>query len=201
MSWEEAWSEGRTGWDAGKGAPPLVELIGSGRLPKGRALVPGCGSGYDVFNLAEAGWEVDGLDVAPTAVERFKSLREERGISAEKAHITNADFFAYEADPYDLIFDYTFLCAIELERRHDWARKTASLLDDDGLLVTLVFPMGDGFEYEEGPPYRLSPDVVRGVALPYFTCVDVFRPSQSHEGREGREMVALWKKRVSQPTI
>ena len=62
MSWEDAWREGRTGWDAGAPAPPLLDYLqerdGQGR----RALVPGCGSGYDAFALAEAGWTVQGLD-------------------------------------------------------------------------------------------------------------------------------------------
>lgn len=197
MTWEEAWSNGSTGWDAGQGAPPLIELIENGRLPEGRAFVPGCGSGYDVFNLAEAGWTVQGLDIAPTAVERFCALRDQRGISPDQASITNGDFFEFEAEPFDLIFDYTFLCAIELGRRHDWAEKMESLLARNGVLVTLIFPMGDGFEYEEGPPYRLSPDLVRGVALPYFTCIDMFEPRASHEARAGREMIGLWRKRES----
>ena len=51
MSWEQSWREGRTGWDAGEAAPPLVDLIASGALPKGRALVPGAG---DCAPYAEA---------------------------------------------------------------------------------------------------------------------------------------------------
>ncbi|MCZ7685418.1 MAG: TPMT family class I SAM-dependent methyltransferase [Sandaracinaceae bacterium] len=53
MSWEDAWREGRTGWDAGGSPPALIELGARGVLPAGRALVPGCGAGWDVLTLAE----------------------------------------------------------------------------------------------------------------------------------------------------
>ena len=45
MTWQAAWEEGRTPWDAGQSAPILPTVLDT--LPNGRALVPGAGSGYD----------------------------------------------------------------------------------------------------------------------------------------------------------
>lgn len=42
--WETRWKRGTTPWDLGAPTPILVELLQAGRLPKGRALIPGCGS-------------------------------------------------------------------------------------------------------------------------------------------------------------
>uniref|UniRef100_A0A453QQD1 Uncharacterized protein n=1 Tax=Aegilops tauschii subsp. strangulata TaxID=200361 RepID=A0A453QQD1_AEGTS len=41
--WEKSWETGVTPWDLGKPTPIIEHLVKSGTLPKGRALVPGCG--------------------------------------------------------------------------------------------------------------------------------------------------------------
>ena len=82
--------------------------------------MPGCGAGYDVHCLAGAVDEVVGLDVAPTAAERFHAVRAEAGVPAERARIEVGDFFAFAPDaPFDVIWDYTFLCALEPSQRRD----------------------------------------------------------------------------------
>ncbi|KAM0333069.1 hypothetical protein ACHAQA_001727 [Verticillium albo-atrum] len=59
---------------------------------------------------------------------------------------------------FDLIFDYTFLCALPLSARPKWAARMASLLrPDGGRLVCLEFPSGKPLT-EAGPPWGLSAD-------------------------------------------
>ena len=95
-----------------------------------RALVPGAGSGYECLALAEAGWDVLGVDLAATAVAKAEALRDERakahGLGRGKLAYVAADFFALnEAQTFDLIFDYTvrmlcgvgWVCIIKGERR------------------------------------------------------------------------------------
>jgi methyl halide transferase len=36
----------------GNSSPALLKLIAEGKIPNGRALIPGCGRGYDVVALA-----------------------------------------------------------------------------------------------------------------------------------------------------
>ncbi len=52
--WEGAWREGRTPWDHGAPAPPLVEYLQQNVPPTGQILVPGSGGGHDARALAEA---------------------------------------------------------------------------------------------------------------------------------------------------
>ncbi len=100
-----------------------------------RALVPGAGSGYECAALAEAGWDVLGLDLAPTAVARAEALWEERqgrenlGEDNGKGRVTYkvGDFYELEGQ-FDLIFDYTFLCALPPDHRPHWAQKMRQLL-------------------------------------------------------------------------
>jgi len=194
VSWEDAWREGRTGWDAGAPAPALEELLEGERLPEGRALVTGCGRGYDVFALADAGRRVVGLDVAPSAASAFEAERARRGLSPEQARIALGDFFTWRpAQSFELIWDYTFLCALPPGQRHRWAARMDDLLAPGGTLATLVFPMVEVGPNPSGPPHPLFVEDVAAI-LPGWTRVHEAPPSRSHPGREGKERIALWRR-------
>jgi methyl halide transferase len=90
--------------------------------------VGGCGSGYDCWTLAKHGWQVTGLDLSPTAVERAQQLleqeqerqRQQQGGQGEawpgSVEFVCGDFFALpeetEGHKFDLIFDYTVRAAV-----------------------------------------------------------------------------------------
>ena len=62
--WAEMWQNEETPrFDKGSVSPALVELESKGVIPKGRALVPGMGRGYDVTFLASSDREVFGIDI------------------------------------------------------------------------------------------------------------------------------------------
>ncbi len=195
MSWELAWREGRTRWDAGASPPVLASLVAS--HPKvARALVPGCGSGYDVFTLSALAERVIGLDVAPTAAERFEALRRELGVDPARAELRVADFFDFEPDErFDLIWDYTFLCALEPQRRDDWARRVDELLADDGELWTLIFPVDPVPMNPGGPPYPMTPELVHDLLAPRFAALSLEPVVLSHPDRRGKEWLGRWRRR------
>ena len=205
-SWEDAWQAGRTGWDRGQAAPPLLELLSQAtQLPRGRALVPGCGAGYDVLALAQAGYDALGVDIAPTAAARFEQLRGEAWAQPGLASVQTLDFFDASAltSRFDLIWDYTFLCAISPPRRAAWAQRMSALVHQDGELVTLLFPVdledATASTLEDpGPPYRLHPEVARALLNPYFTLHALYAPTRSHADRVGQEWVARWRPRPPQ---
>ena len=194
MSWEQAWEEGRTPWDASAPAPALVDLVRGGTLPRGRALVPGAGSGHDVLALARPGSEVIGLDLSPLAVQRFDVLRAEAGVAPASARVVVADFFEYAPPtPFELIWDYTFLCAIEPDRRPEWARQMDRLLAPHGELITLIFPTrpyGD----PGGPPFTVDEPEVCELLAPFVQQVAIEPDPRGHPGREGYEILARWRR-------
>lgn len=195
MTWEQAWQQGRTRWDAGTSPPILKDLVSDRTELVERAFVPGCGAGYDVFTLARAARSVVGLDVAPTAAKRFDALRREEEIDEERATLIVDDFFTFEpAAPFDLIWDYTFLCALEPERRQDWASRMATLLSDDGELWTLIFPVDPVPMNPGGPPYPMTPELVRGLLEPTLRAVVLEPVTKSHPGREGKEWLGRWRR-------
>ena len=69
-SWNESYAAGELPWDTGEPEPLLVEFVTSGRVQPTQTLEIGAGTGTNAVWLAERGFEVLGIDVAPLAVER-----------------------------------------------------------------------------------------------------------------------------------
>jgi 2-polyprenyl-3-methyl-5-hydroxy-6-metoxy-1,4-benzoquinol methylase len=65
--WNENYAQGFMPWDTGVPDPMLIQVVESGSLPVGRALDVGCGTGTNAIWLAQHGYEVYGVDVAPLA--------------------------------------------------------------------------------------------------------------------------------------
>ncbi len=195
MSWEERWRTGQTPWDAGVSPPSLRRLVAEGSLPDGLALVPGCGAGYDVLTLSSPARRVIGLEVASTPRDRFESLRRASGVPEERASVVLADFFSFDPGaPVDLVWDYTFLCAIEREQRAEWAAKLDSLLAPDGELAALLFPVDPERPRDEGPPYSVDPEEVRALLSPAFRATLLEPARESHERRRGKEWLARFRR-------
>uniref|UniRef100_A0A2N9IC03 Thiol methyltransferase 2 n=2 Tax=Fagus sylvatica TaxID=28930 RepID=A0A2N9IC03_FAGSY len=73
--WEKSWEQGVTPWDLGEPTPIILHLHQTGALPKGRALVPGCGTGYDVVAIACPERHVVGLDISDIAIKKAVEVR------------------------------------------------------------------------------------------------------------------------------
>lgn len=203
--WERRWSENATPWDAGNSPPALIELLSELQTKAAgkRALVTGCGRGYDVFTLAEAGFEATGVDIAPSVRPHFEEFRAQlRPDVAERSSLLTLDFFAAHphqlAAPYDFIWDYTFYCAIPPTRRDEWRSKMVELLAPDALLATLLFPVVRKANSKEGPPYPISTDAVSEQLAPDFERIRITKVRNSLPGRSGKEHLALWKRRSSE---
>jgi methyl halide transferase len=207
-SWEEHWAESNTPWDQGKPAPPLVrlmsELTQSPEFVRGaKALVPGCGAGYDAFCLARSGYEAVGLDIAPSVRPRFDAARDafelEAGKSPGEVTLITGDFFSASLEalggPYDFIWDYTFYCAIDVEMRKAWANRMFELLKPEGTLATLLFPVDRARPLTEGPPFALDPEEVTASLSNQWERVRLEQVTDSHPKRENKEWLALWKPR------
>ncbi|KAL7625718.1 hypothetical protein AAE478_004941 [Parahypoxylon ruwenzoriense] len=155
----------------------------SGAARRLTALVPGCGKGYDVVMLALHGFNVYGLEVSRRAVQTAEAYAEAQlaspcsrnfgdggppGDSVGSVKFLEGDFFQRDweaginATPdggvfqgFDLIYDYTFLCALPPELRKDWARRMSELLSPTGVLACLEFPLYKDLR-APGPPWGLK---------------------------------------------
>lgn len=124
-----------------------------------KALIPGCGRGYDVLLFASHGYDAYGLNVSQTAVNACQELDEGRGDDAVRYPVKDpaigrglrqfivADFFKDDLSSltsgagFDVIYDHTFLCAIAPELRPQGAKRMSELLAPDGSLISLESPL------------------------------------------------------------
>ena len=94
------------------------------------------------------------------------------------------DFFNIDGN-FDLIIEQTFFCAIDIEKRNDYAKKVHSLLSDNGKLVGLMFnaPM-----YSDHPPFGGSVKEYKSYFSTLFN-YKYFEPAyNSIPSRNGKEL-------------
>ena len=91
------------GWDVGRPSSHLVEAVEDGTFKPGRAIVFGCGSGTNAIYLASKGFQVTGVDVAPSALAVAAKKAGEAGVEVEwmLADVVSLP----KLPPYDLVFD------------------------------------------------------------------------------------------------
>jgi SAM-dependent methyltransferase len=78
---DSAYQGGAAPWDIGHPQPEIVRLEERGEI-KGSVLDAGCGTGEHVLYLAGRGYEVIGLDSAPTAIDKARAKAKQRGLDA-----------------------------------------------------------------------------------------------------------------------
>ncbi|MBO4210692.1 class I SAM-dependent methyltransferase [Micromonospora echinofusca] len=90
-------------WDIGEPQPRVVDSVRAGRF-SGRVLDSGCGLGDNTIHLTGLGYDVLGVDGAPTAVEWARRRARAQGVPAQfaVADVTRLD--GYE-DSFDSILD------------------------------------------------------------------------------------------------
>jgi SAM-dependent methyltransferase len=195
VDWREAWKAGRTPWDAGVSPPALRSLIDRDLVPAGRALVPGCGTGYDLATLARRDREVVGIDLSEDARDAF--LASHPDLPGSVVYEVT-DFFSYApAQGFDFVWDYTFFCALDPDQRDAWSRTMARLVRPGGTLATLIFPFEDPISGTEGPPWPINTELVRGHIDDAFEELETIDVGLSHPGREGKERLVRWRRRAS----
>lgn len=67
-------------WDIGRPQKEFIRLADDGEI-SGRVLDVGCGTGENALYLASIGFEVWGIDAAPSAIKKAKEKAKKRGIT------------------------------------------------------------------------------------------------------------------------
>jgi SAM-dependent methyltransferase len=185
--WDARYRGGVTPWDAGGVPPQLAKWLKSSS--KARVLVPGCGTGYEVRAFAEHGHDVLGIEISDAAIE---AARRELGPLADQ--VRKADYFVFEAAPFDIVYERAFLCALPRRMWGRWAARTAELLQPGGTLAGFFF-FDDN---ERGPPFGISAAKLHELLLPWFELsVDSPIPAEhSLAVFRGKERWQVWQRKL-----
>lgn len=162
--WEQRFAEGNTPWDRGESSPQLGAWLAAGALKPCRILVPGCGSGYEVADLALAGFEVTGLDYADAAIARTHARLKE---AEADAMLVQADTLTWRPDrPFDAVYEQTCLCALHPDDWRTYADQLHRWVAPGGRLFALFVQFARPGAAEgaiEGPPYHCDINAMRAL--------------------------------------
>lgn len=148
--WEDFYQAGKIGWDRGRTSGNLNYWIKNGLLKPCRILVPGCGNGYEVITLAQKGFDVTAIDIAPSAINNLQEALDEASLSAE---LVLGDFFTWQpSKEFDVIYEQTSLCALPPNEWYKYESQLYQWLKPDGHILAQFMQTGQ----EGGPPYHCA---------------------------------------------
>lgn len=160
--WNESYAAGGLPWDTGDPEPLLVDFVAAGRVQPTRTLEIGAGTGTNSIWLAERGFDVVGIDVAPHAIERATAKLNGRALHCRfVAH----DFLSAASSdgPFEFVFDRgCFHVFDEAEERARFAAQVAVMLAPGGLWLSLIGST-EGPSREVGPPRRSGREVMLAI--------------------------------------
>lgn len=185
--WDERYAVGRTPWDQPKPPRAFADFL-KRRQPIVRAFVPGCGSGYEIRALHEAGWETLGIDYSRAAVARAQTI-----LGPLSGLVRYGDFFAHDAalGSFELVYERTFLCALSPDRRHDYGQRMAELIQPGGVLCGFFF---FGPE-DEPPPHPISATELLAIFGHAFERIEDAHVPDSLPLFAGKERWQVWRRR------
>lgn len=162
--WNESYASGELPWDTGEPEPLLVEFVAAGRVQPTRTLEIGTGTGTNAIWLAEHGFDIVGVDIAPLAIERAAAKLDGRDLSCR---FKTLDILADSPPdgPFHFVFDRgCFHVFDDAEERMRFAAQVAAVLAPGGLWLSLIGST-EGPAREVGPPRRSGCEVALAIEL------------------------------------
>jgi methyl halide transferase len=83
IDWNDRYRDGNLPWDTGRPSSQLQRVLSRNTIPPCRALDIGCGTGTNCVWLAQQGFQVTGIDVAPLAVEQAQWRARAAGVNVQ----------------------------------------------------------------------------------------------------------------------
>lgn len=152
-----------TPWDTGITPPEIVVV--AAELPPGKALDLGCGTGTNLRYLLQRGWQADGIDFVPQAIEsarlKLADFPPERfGVFCHD--VTQLKTCTGLRPPYDLVVDIGCGHGLPADRQPKYAEDVAALLKPGGIFMLYAH------QPVEERTFGWTPDDVRRLFSPYF---------------------------------
>ncbi len=190
--WEADYQRKTDGWDLAGPTPALKRIADSGRFQPGKMFVPCAGRGHDAREFARHGFAVTAVDFSPSAVHAMKELAD----PGAPMEIMQHDMFNLPREmdgQFDYVLQYTCFCAIDPNRREEYADMVARLLKPGGVYIDLAFPL-DG--RVGGPPFATSEQEIAGLfAGRGFELVSREKLEDSISPRRHAEELLVFRKR------
>jgi len=161
----ERYETGQIPWDHPLPPPEVQAIVPT--LTPGRALDIGCGYGRAAIYLGQQGWEADGVDFVPQAIEGARERAAAAALPPDQVRFHCADVTRLEFlhPPYDYALDVGCLHSLEEEDLRRLQGELCRLLRP-GALFMLFAHLRDPFaEVDAERPRGILETVLRRVLL------------------------------------
>ena len=168
-SWDQVYRDGhKPPWDIGRPSHEIVGAVEKGTIKPCRVVELGCGTGTDAIYLAQKGFDVTGLDIAPTALARAEA-------KAKKAEVRVRWLVADVLAPpplgtFDFLFDRGCYSGLRGQQRTDYV-KTAERLSHPGSRLLLLASNANE-KRNDGVP-RVTEEELRGDFSAWFEFLEL----------------------------
>lgn len=184
----QRYAEGRVPWDSPTPPPEIIAIAET--LPVGRGLDLGCGYGRSSIYLAQRGWQMDGVDYVPQAIEGAMTRATTANVSGHITfHVGDVTRLDYLTPAYDFIFDVGCMHSFSSEELVRYRDGIVRLLREGGtyLLYAKLFNPNN----EDGPR-GVEETAVLSLFQPYFTLTRVERGQTQVEDRPVWQSAWFW---------
>ena len=178
--------DGMAGWDKTEEAYAerfawMEKIFAMGNAPAtGKLLELGCGAGNMGIWLANRGYEVYGIDIAPTAIEWAIEKTQSAQSSARFFVGSVLDLKDFPDNSFDLVIDSKCLhCIIEADR-NKFLIEAARVLKKDGYL--LIDSMCTPVNGVQGYDPATGNTIVNGIITRHFATPDSLKKEVSDSG-------------------
>ena len=154
---------GLTPWDSGIPPPELIEVIeGARRLPTGRALDLGCGTGTTTIYMATNGWQAIGVDFVPAAIRaaRAKAVATRLAVAFLVGDVTRLRELPIEPG-FDLLFDQGCFHSLPETAQPAYAGEVTRVARSGATDLLYAFGRRSGERRRRFFPKGVTPDEVR----------------------------------------
>lgn len=149
IEWNDRYRDGNLPWDTGRPSAELEQVVSRNAIGPCRALEIGCGTGNNSVWLAQQGFEVTGVDVAPLAVELAEKRAQAAGVHVRFAVADVLDL-ADLGGPFAFFFDRGCYHAVRRDAPQAYAPAVARQLAAGARGLILA---GNAREpHDPGPP-------------------------------------------------
>ncbi len=155
-------------WDSGVPPPELVAAVeGPERLPPGKALDLGCGTGTNSIYMQQHGWQATGVDFVPRAVEAARRKASAAGVSPRLivGDVTRLGDLNVGGD-YSLLLDLGCFHSIPDDRRDAYVSSATAAAAPGATMLLFGFLRGEGGS-RLGPRGLLPDEVERRFGGPW----------------------------------
>jgi len=126
-------------WNFETPPAPLVDLVETGKIKPCKTIDLGCGIGNYVIYLASKGFNVTGIDLAPTAIDAAKRNSYDKGISCNFLVADVLGDLDNLPKDFDFAYDWELFHHIFPENRQKYINNIHRLLKPDGKYLSVCF--------------------------------------------------------------